>query len=129
MATGSSRRIRVNVKGVSTGDDPERLLAEALRAQAAQKTPATQPPAEPDEPTERTELDPAAVSGYGLLSGGQHLGYTQPEDTEQVDPARGRAGQTATLRPQRRVGVGWILLLAIALGLAAGAVVGLVTLL
>lgn len=113
---------------MSSGDDPEKLLAEALRAQAA----STALPEKPDEPDTaavpaQADEQPAPMSGYGLLSGGQHLGYTQPEDTEQVDPARARAGQTAALRPPSRVGVGMILLLALVLGLAAGAVVGLVT--
>jgi len=121
---------------MGSGDDPEKLLAEALRAQAASTALPDKPdrpdrPAETPEPesAEPTEEHPTQVSGYGLLSGGQHLGYTQPEDTEQVDPSRERAGQTAMLRPQRRVGVGVILLLALVLGLAAGAVVALVTLL
>ena len=120
---------------MSSGEDPEKLLAEALRAQAA----STALPEKPDEPeteviedrTDEHRVDEhrAQVSGYGLLSGSRHLGYTQPEDTEQVDPTRARAGQTAALRSHRRIGVGVILLLALVLGLAAGAVVGLVTLL
>jgi general stress protein YciG len=130
---------------VSSGDDPEKLLAEALRAQAArtvlpektEEPPAAKPdePDEPDEPIapaeaeEPTEEHSAQVGGYGLFSGGQHLGYTQPEDTEQVDSAGARAGQTTKLRQHGRVGIGVILLLALVLGLAAGAVVGLVTLL
>jgi hypothetical protein len=133
---------------VSSGDDPEKLLAEALRAQAArtalpetaEEPPAAEPnepdePAESDEPVEPAEAEEptedhsAQVSGYGLFSGGQHLGYTQPEDTEQVDPSRARAGQTTKLRQHGRIGIGVVLLLALALGLAAGAVVGLVTLL
>jgi len=117
---------------VSSGDDPEKLLAEALRAQAA-STALPEKAAEQEAATEsveeRTEEHPAQVSGYGLLSGSQHLGYTQPEDTEQVDPGQARAAQTARLRSHQRVGVGVILLLALVLGLAAGAVVGLVTLL
>lgn len=125
---------------MSSGDDPEKLLAEALRAQAASTALPEKPPDKTEKPEEpeaeaveatedRTEEHPAQVSGYGLLSGSQHLGYTQPEDTEQVDAAAARAGQTTKLRPQRRVDVGVILLLALVLGLAAGAVVGLVTLL
>ena len=141
---------------MSSADDPEKLLAEALRAKAA-STPLPDKPLpgkplpvkEPETETVKDAEDPVVedpavedpldehpidehrpqVSGYGLLSGSQHLGYTRPDDTEQVDPARGRAGQTATLRSHRQVDVGVILLLALVLGLAAGAVVGLVTLL
>lgn len=131
---------------MSSGDDPEKLLAEALRAQAAStplpdkepetaaiknvEAPVVQDPVV-EGPVVEDPIDEhrAQVSGYGLLSGSRHLGYTRPDDTEQVDPARGRAGQTATLRSHRQVDVGVILLLALVLGLAAGAVVGLVTLL
>ena len=113
---------------MSSGDDPEKLLAEALRAQAASTPlPEKEPATEVIE--DRADEQRPQISGYGLLSGSQHLGYTRPDDTEQVDPARERAGQTATLRPHRQVDVGVILLLALVLGLAAGAVVGLVTLL
>jgi hypothetical protein len=85
---------------VTGKDDPEKLLAEALRAQAT-----------------RAPADTSPV-GYGLLSGSDlPPAPRQPDTTHRIvaDP------------PQ--VPVGLILLLALILGLAAGAVVGLMTLL
>ncbi|HEU5472998.1 MAG TPA: hypothetical protein VFV67_20320 [Actinophytocola sp.] len=85
----------------------ERLIAEALRAQAA-STPEPSPPAEP------------SLAGYGLYSG------TDLPRTAPVEPA----SPTRRLPPpDRGVPVLAILILAAALGLAAGAVVGLLTLL
>ncbi|WP_189209188.1 MULTISPECIES: hypothetical protein [Actinokineospora] len=75
-------------------DDPERLLAEALRAQAAQAPVAHQP-------------EPALLSGTDL--------FPRPvEVTERLPPE-----STPAL---------WVLAVALLLGLAAGAVVGLLTL-
>jgi len=84
-----------------TSDDPEKLLADALRAQARQAPADTSP------------------VGYGLLSGSD------------LPPALPRA-EDATIRvPEepRQVPMVLILLLALLLGLASGAVVGLLTLL
>lgn len=85
-----------------TDDDPERLLAEALRAQAT-----------------RAPADTSPV-GYGLLSG---------SDVKVPLPKVRPAVETTTrLEPPRQVPASLILLLALLLGLAAGAVVGLLTL-
>ncbi|MGQ0840323.1 hypothetical protein [Actinokineospora sp.] len=84
-----------------TDADPERLLTEALRAQAARA------PAPLDAMT-------APVSGYGLLSG---------SDLPLTAPATTRFDVT---QPPR---AWWILVLAVLLGLAAGSLVGLLTLL
>ncbi|HEV2783653.1 MAG TPA: hypothetical protein VGX25_30065 [Actinophytocola sp.] len=99
-------------------EDPERLIAEALRAQAS-RTPL------PDAEATQVRAAPGlglAGSGYGLLSGSD-LPLVPP-------PAPAPAGQaTRRLEPDRRVSVLAILLLAAVLGLAAGAVAGLLTLL
>ncbi|CAM3434030.1 hypothetical protein KIPE111705_08470 [Kibdelosporangium persicum] len=83
--------------------DPEQLLAEALRAQAVQVS------------------GPPATPGYGLLSG-DDLGLAARVETQSLadDPV-------TTDIPRQRLG-GWaVLLLALSLGLACGAVIGLVT--
>ncbi|MCG8917931.1 hypothetical protein L6E12_19305 [Actinokineospora sp. PR83] len=85
-----------------TEADPERLLTEALRAQAAQA-----PVSEPTGP----------VGGFGLLSGSDlPLAATQAEVTARMPEAE---------QPR----AWWVLGLAVMLGLAAGAVVGVLTLL
>lgn len=84
-----------------SSDDPERLLSEALRAQAI-RTPGT--PAAP----------PVA---YGLLSGTDlNVPQAAPEETHRLVEA------------PKQVSALLVLLLALLLGLAAGAVVGLLTL-
>jgi hypothetical protein len=108
---------------VSEAEDPERLLAEALRLQAA-RTPIPET-RDVEEPTARSGL-----GGYGLLSGSD-LGLSSPASPPQgttmgIAPS---AAATSRIEPARRVSVGWILLLAVVLGLATGAVVGLLTLL
>jgi len=98
-------------------DDPERLVAEALRAHAA-RTPLP----------ERTEGTSPTFGGYGLLSGCDvALPNPEPEPATMRDPAV--AEETSRIEPERSIAVGWVVLLALLLGLAAGAVVGLVTLL
>ena len=88
---------------VVSGDDPERLLSEALRAQAI-----------------RAPADTPQV-GYGLLSGSEFPALAPPaQDTE----ATTRLAETPKPIPAVL-----ILLLSLLLGLATGAVVGLVTLL
>jgi hypothetical protein len=85
-----------------SSEDPEKLLSEALRAQA------TRAPAD----------NTTSPVGYGLLSG------------TDLPPLR-RPAETTTRHvvvPPRQVPVTLILLLALLLGLAAGAVVGLLTL-
>jgi hypothetical protein len=100
--------------GGLVSEDPERLLAEALRLQAA-----------------RTPIDAPATSprfgGYGLLSGSEH-GLTLPVPAEPTVATTPPAEQTRPIEPTRRLAAGRILLLAVLLGLATGAIVGLVTL-
>ena len=86
-----------------SADDPERLLAEALRAQAT-----------------RAPSDTSPV-GYGLLSGSEFNGITPTTPANETTP---RIAETP-----RQIPAVLILLLALVLGLAAGAVVGLLTLL
>ncbi|HEX2133347.1 MAG TPA: hypothetical protein VHH15_17500 [Actinophytocola sp.] len=100
-------------------DDPERLVAEALRAHAA-RTPLPAPAAEPEEGTS------PVLGSYGLLSGS---GVTLPREPEPTLRAPAAAEQTSRVEPEGSIAVGWIVLLALLLGLAAGAVVGLLTLL
>lgn len=87
-----------------SGDDPERLLSEALRAQAI-----------------RAPSDTPQV-GYGLLSGSEFPGLTPP--APEADTTTRLAEPTS-----RQIPAVLILLLSLLLGLAAGAVIGLVTLL
>jgi hypothetical protein len=122
--------------------DSERLLAEALRAQAS-RTPlapssgatgsagAYQPgPAAPFELLSGT--DP----GYGLLSGREPeqptnyvAGYPATQNVHGYPDARtGPLGTTVVTSGPEPIRAWWVLLLALLLGLAAGAVVGLFTL-
>lgn len=81
-------------------DDPEKLLADALRAQAT-----------------RAPADTSPV-GYGLLSGSDlPPALRRPDPTDRI-----------TVQPSQISAV-LILLLALLLGLASGAVIGLMTLL
>jgi hypothetical protein len=99
---------------VGADNDPERLIAEALRAQAA-RTPL---PTRDTGPVQPPGSLPLASGGYGLLSGNDlHL-----TDHDPAEPGR-------TTESVPRTSVTLILLFAVLLGLAAGAVVGLVTLL
>jgi hypothetical protein len=95
----------------SDREDPERLLAEALRAQATRA------------PTPRPDAATTSFGGYGLLSGSDMRSPLPPEErTERAETVQQPA-------EQRQVSAGLVLLLALLLGLAAGAVVGLLTLL
>jgi hypothetical protein len=95
---------------VSKEPDPERLLAQALRAQAVRAP--------------RTEPVPAGEPV--LLSGGDSLlsGRSVERPTAVTD-----SQYTAQLARSAPLSVWWIVLLAVLLGLAAGAVVGLVSVL
>ena len=88
-----------------SSEDPEKLLSEALRAQAV-----------------RAPADTTSPVGYGLLSGSDlpALRHVRP-------PAADTTRQIAPPQP-RQVPATLILLLALLLGLAAGAVIGLLTL-
>jgi hypothetical protein len=135
---------------VTEGPDPERLLAEALRAQAI-STPL--PPAGPlpvDEPAAATDQRPGSGGtgsgtgsngtggdarlvellsgvGHGLLSG--HDPGTANVPYVGVPTDRTGPVGTTKLTPNRaQLAWWWMLLLAIALGLACGAVAGILTL-
>jgi hypothetical protein len=125
---------------VTEGPDPERLLAEALRAQAV-STPL--PPAAPlptDQGAESAAADEPATEGgearlVELLSGAGH-GLLSGRDPSTMNvpyvgvPAERTGPVTTTTLDTRRPQLAWwwMLLLAIALGLACGAVAGIVTL-
>jgi hypothetical protein len=103
-----------NVTGVT--DDPERLVAEALRAHAART---------PLPAREQTGGTGPVLGGYSLLSGSEMAPLAEDPPTIQVPRPPDR---TSRLEPEPRVAVGWVVLLALLLGLAAGTVVGLLTL-
>ncbi len=98
-------------------DDPERLVAEALRAHAART-----PLPEPD-----VDSTGSMLGGFGLLSGSE-VSMPAPDQPTIRVPVPVPADHTVRLESDGRVAVGWVILLAVLLGLAAGAVVGLLTL-
>ena len=102
-------------------DDPERLVSEALRAHAA-RTPLPDPQRQPQQ----TDQASPVLGSYGLLSGS---GVSLPAADHPTIRAPLPPYATSRLEPDRGVAAGWVLLLAVVLGLAAGAVVGLLTLL
>jgi hypothetical protein len=114
-------------------NDPERLLAEALRARAT-NAPAAAPSAPQHEPPTPPVVE--TPGGYGLLSGAgegslereraaleelERHSAASPEPAEDDFVTGERAGQPLSAR--------WVLLLALSLGLATGSVIGLLTLL
>lgn len=115
--------------------DPERLLAEALRAQA-RSAPARSPSAPGGE-----QADDGLPHGYGLLSGTGASSLereraaldslpTSPRSAHSDAPATAEHDRADRVRQvQAPLAAHWVLLLAVVLGLAAGAVVGLLTLL
>jgi hypothetical protein len=122
---------------MSEPKDPERLLADALRAQAvfAPHPERTMNPADPSTTgvpllgadSETEGLPPA----YGLLSGAspdslarEHAALPTPLATDPPTVRTPSVQPTSTPLP-----IHWVLLLAVLLGLAAGSVVGLLTLL
>jgi len=126
---------------MSEPKDPEQLLADALRAQAVfapQASPQASPPPAPERPAEPgTDAVPASAinelpSAYGLLSG---AGADSLERERAALDAASEAPTAYAPRPQppparqaAQLPAYWILLLAVLLGLAAGSVVGLLTL-
>jgi hypothetical protein len=105
---------------VSELQDPERLLAEALRAQARTAPPGT--PRAPESPPV-TGLPPQ----YGLLSGTD--GGALERERAALEPPTVRHPAVKAKLPSGPLPAYWILLLAVLLGLATGAVIGLITLL
>lgn len=107
---------------MSEEPDPERLLAEALRAQAVR---APMPDRSAETSTGSSDLlrlFSGADSRYELISGQDVYDDLPP-------PPAANSGYTARLQQAAPLSVWWIVLLAVLLGLAAGAVVGLVTVL
>ncbi len=122
---------------MSEPKDPERLLADALRAQAVFAPQAPGPARETEPrteavPTTSMETPAELPSAYGLLSGAsadslerERAALDLAEAEATVVPPTVRQPAQATAAP---LPVYWILLLAVLLGLAAGSVVGLLTL-
>lgn len=136
---------------MTEGPDPERLLAEALRAQAA-STPLPPPAPLPlDEPPTADEhpatggtgaaaaadtggdarlVELLSGAGHGLLSGRDPGTVNVPYVGVPSSQTGDRTGPVITTklesgRPQ--LSWWWMLLLAIALGLACGAIAGILT--
>ncbi|MEU7788533.1 hypothetical protein [Amycolatopsis sp. NPDC049159] len=119
---------------MSEPKDPEQLLADALRAQAVFAPSASPAPAREPEPG--TDAVPTSAinelpSAYGLLSG------ASADSLERERAALDAASEAPTAyapapppppRSSAQLPAYWILLLAVLLGLAAGSVVGLLTL-
>ncbi|MEV7093925.1 hypothetical protein AB0M80_13925 [Amycolatopsis sp. NPDC051045] len=136
---------------MSEPKDPEQLLADALRAQAVFAPQASPPPSSsstssqsssstssPSSSEPATDAVPASAinelpSAYGLLSG---AGADSLERERAALDAASEAPTTFAPRPPEpepartsaQLPAYWILLLAVLLGLAAGSVVGLLTL-
>ncbi|OXM52316.1 hypothetical protein [Amycolatopsis alba] len=135
---------------MSEPKDPEKLLADALRAQAVFAPSAervseasTEKPVEPDtesnSDTSSSPETPQPSSGenelpaqYGLLSGaGADSLERERVALEDAETARLAERPTPPLPPSpgsAPLPAYWVLLLAVLLGLAAGSVIGLLTL-
>ncbi|KAA9161044.1 hypothetical protein FPZ12_014860 [Amycolatopsis acidicola] len=96
--------------------DPERLLAEALKAQARSAPP-------PDPAAAPSQLPPQ----YGLLSGAD--GGALERERAALGPPTTRQPTTKAKTTPGGLPAYWVLALAVLLGLATGAVIGLITLL
>jgi hypothetical protein len=121
---------------MSEPKDPEQLLADALRAQAV-FAPQAAPRPEPG-----TDAVPTAgletPSGYGLLSGAdasslerERAALDRAEASSPTAPVVPPDPETVRVAPvpgSAPLPAYWVLLLAVLLGLAAGSVVGLLTL-
>jgi hypothetical protein len=137
---------------MSEPKDPEQLLADALRAQAVFAPQVSPPPAKEPEPG--TDAVPTSAinelpSAYGLLSGAGADSLERERaalDAADAPTALSPRPQPVPISPQSpqspppepvtvrqptsgaQLPAYWILLLAVLLGLAAGSVVGLLTL-
>ncbi|MEU0789388.1 hypothetical protein ABZ342_04930 [Amycolatopsis sp. NPDC005961] len=119
---------------MSEPKDPEQLLADALRAQAVFAPSASPAPARDPEPA--TDAVPTSAinelpSAYGLLSGAS--ADSLERERAALDPVAEAPTAYAPRPPEpprqgAQLPAYWILLLAVLLGLAAGSVVGLLTL-
>ena len=135
---------------MSEPKDPEQLLADALRAQAVFAPQVSPPPkasdtssSTPASSTSSTSptagargAEPASginelPSAYGLLSGASADSLERERaalEAEAPTTFTPRPPEPAPVRTSAQLPAYWILLLAILLGLAAGSVVGLLTL-
>ena len=115
---------------MSEPKDPEQLLADALRAQAVFAPSASSTPAAaPAEPATDAVPTSDLPSAYGLLSGASADSLERERaalDAEAPTTFAPRPPQP--VRQAAQLPAYWILLLAVLLGLAAGSVVGLLTL-
>jgi hypothetical protein len=136
---------------MSEPKDPEQLLADALRAQAVFAPQVSPPPAKEPEPG--TDAVPTSAinelpSAYGLLSGASADSLERERAALDAADAPTALSPRPQLRPSpqspqspppepetvrqptsgAQLPAYWILLLAVLLGLAAGSVVGLLTL-
>ncbi|NBH01644.1 hypothetical protein [Amycolatopsis sp. SID8362] len=116
---------------MSEPKDPEQLLADALRAQAV-FAPSASPARDPEPATDAvpTSAINELPSAYGLLSGAS--ADSLERERAALDPvSEAPTAYTPAPPPPRgsaQLPAYWILLLAVLLGLAAGSVVGLLTL-
>ena len=94
--------------------DPERLLAEALRAQAVRAPVQSTGPVTPEPPLK-------------LFSGTDYLLSGRVSETISFQPGTAAPETTRLAAAPRQVSAWWIVLLAVLLGLAAGAVIGLIS--
>lgn len=115
--------IPTTLNRVSELQDPERMLAEALRAQARSAPTGAQPAQQSTSTPAPTGLPPQ----YGLLSGSD--GGVLARESAALEPPTVRHAPVQGKTAGGPIPVYWILLLAVLLGLATGAVIGLITLL
>ncbi|MGW3964670.1 hypothetical protein ACWED2_32985 [Amycolatopsis sp. NPDC005003] len=128
---------------MSEPKDPEQLLADALRAQAvfapqvspsstasSPSVPASAPaPAEPATDAVPTSAIDELPSAYGLLSGASADSLERERAALDAEaPTTFAPRPPEPVRTSAQLPAYWILLLAVLLGLAAGSVVGLLTL-
>ncbi|RSN36637.1 hypothetical protein DMC61_00670 [Amycolatopsis sp. WAC 04169] len=121
---------------MSEPKDPEKLLADALRAQAVFAPSAERLSETTTDKTVETDTERSDVSGkselppqYGLLSGaGADSLERERVALEDAETARLAERPTPPPPPSPPLPAYWVLLLAVLLGLAAGSVIGLLTL-
>lgn len=97
-------------------DDPEKLVAEALRAQATSSGAHKLLPVGPT--TNSTTTGPTTGRSTSDLT----------PATRDAHPSSSSTRTTGTTRTTRATGTAWLLLLAVLLGLASGTVVAVMTL-
>ncbi|KDN17650.1 hypothetical protein [Amycolatopsis rifamycinica] len=131
---------------MSEPKDPEQLLADALRAQAVFAPQVSPPPASSSAAASSSTASSASASAsateavptsainelpsaYGLLSGASADSLERERAALDAEaPTTFAPRPPAPVRTSAQLPAYWILLLAVLLGLAAGSVVGLLTL-